>query len=162
MAAARLAQQDVAVEGLEEELGAAAGDGARELLGDRYPVLALGLVLLGSFAGVMMLRHAGGSHIARVRVAMAEANFSALQADTTGGLILLAGILLAIPGFITDAIGVALLVAPLRRALLGVAGLRPSAARRPADGVVDLEPEQWHRVPDPTLPGRRDDEHGDR
>jgi UPF0716 protein FxsA len=123
---------------------------------------ALGLVVLGSFAGVLMLRHAGGSHIARVRVAMAEANFSALQADTTGGLILLAGVLLLIPGFITDALGLALLIAPLRRALLGLAGLRPSAAHRPADGVVDLEPEQWHRVPDPTLPGRRDDDRRDR
>ncbi|HEY6025924.1 MAG TPA: FxsA family protein, partial [Pseudolabrys sp.] len=79
---------------------------------------ALGLVLLGSFAGILMLRHAGGSHIARIRVAMTEANFSALQADTTGGLILLAGILLLIPGFITDVIGLALLIAPLRRALL--------------------------------------------
>jgi len=119
-------------------------------------------VLLGSFAGILMLRHAGGSHIARIRVAMTEANFSALQADTTGGLILLAGILLLIPGFITDAIGLALLIAPLRRALLGLAGLRPSAARRPADGVVDLEPEQWHRVPDPALSGRRDNDRRDR
>ncbi len=89
-------------------------------------------------------------------------NFSALQADATGGLILLAGILLLIPGFITDAIGLALLIAPLRRALLGLAGLRPSAARRPADGVVDLEPEQWHRVPDPALSGRRDNDRRDR
>ena len=123
---------------------------------------ALGLVLLGSFAGILMLRHAGGSHIARIRVAMTEANFSALQADTAGGLILLAGILLLIPGFITDAIGLALLIAPLRRALLGLAGLRPSAAHRPADGVVDLEPEQWHRVPDPALSGRRDNDRRDR
>ena len=115
---------------------------------------ALGLVLLGSFAGILMLRHAGGSHIARIRVAMTEANFSALQADTAGGLILLAGILLVI--------GLALLIAPLRRALLGLAGLRPSAAHRPADGVVDLEPEQWHRVPDPALSGRRDNDRRDR
>jgi UPF0716 protein FxsA len=123
---------------------------------------ALCQVFLGSFAGIMMLRHPGGSQIARIRVAMTEANFSALQADTTGGLILLAGILLLIPGFITDVIGLALLIAPLRRALLGLAGLRPSAARRPADDVVDLEPEQWHRVPDPALSGRRDNDRRDR
>jgi hypothetical protein len=26
-----------------------------------------------------------------------------------------------------------------------------------ADGVVDLPPEQWRRVPDPSLPDKRDD-----
>jgi len=31
-----------------------------------------------------------------------------------------------------------------------------SPARR-ADGVVDLPPEQWRRMPDPELPDRRDE-----
>ena len=117
---------------------------------------ALGLILLGCIGGMLLLRHAGGSHISRLRVAMAEGNFSSLQADATGGLILLAGVLLVIPGFITDAVGLALLVPPLRRAVLGFVGVKPGAARA-SDGVVDLEPEQWHRVPDPELPDRRDD-----
>jgi UPF0716 protein FxsA len=116
---------------------------------------AFGLILLGSIAGMMLLRHAGGSHIARLRVAVAGGNFSALQADAAGGFILLAGVLLLIPGFITDVIGLGLLVPPLRRAVFALAGLRPGAAPRTADGVVDLEPEQWHRVPDPELPDRR-------
>jgi UPF0716 protein FxsA len=120
---------------------------------------AFGLILLGSIAGMMMLRHAGGSHISRIRVAMADGNFRALQADATGGFILLAGLLLLIPGFITDVIGLSLLIAPLRRALFGVAGVRREAARQP-DGVVDLEPEQWRRVPDPELPDRRDGREG--
>jgi UPF0716 protein FxsA len=120
---------------------------------------AFGLILLGSIAGAMMLRHAGGSHISRIRVAMADGNLSALQTDTTGGFILLAGILLLIPGFITDAIGLALLLPPLRRALFGFAGLRREAARAP-DGIVDLEPEQWRRVPDPELPDRRRERDG--
>ena len=120
---------------------------------------AFGLILLGSIAGAMLLRHAGGSHISRIRVAMADGNFSALQADSTGGVIMLAGVLLLIPGFITDAIGVALLVAPLRRALFGLTGLRRQAARAP-DGVVDLEPEQWRRVPDPELADRRNERDG--
>jgi len=71
-------------------------------------------------------------------------------------MILLSGVLLVIPGFITDALGLALLFPPLRRAVLGLVGLRPGAARA-NDGVVDLEPEQWHRVPDPELPDRRND-----
>ena len=120
---------------------------------------AFGLILLGSIAGMMLLRHAGGSHISRLRVAMTGGNFSALQADAAGGFILLAGVLLVIPGFITDAIALAVLVPPLRRALYGLIGLRREAARAP-DGVVDLEPEQWRRVPDPELPHRRDDRDG--
>ena len=112
---------------------------------------ALLLLLLTSFAGGMVLRRAGGNHIARVRMALGGGNISALQADGTGSLVLLAGFLLLVPGFITDAIGLVLLLAPLGAALRR--GPSPAAP----DGVLDLEPEQWHRVPDPSLPRR--DEH---
>ena len=118
---------------------------------------ALGLILLGCVAGMLLLRHAGGSHISRLRGAMAEGNFTSLQADATGGMILLSGVLLVIPGFITDVLGLALLFPPLRRTLLGLVGINPATARRADDGVVDLAPEQWHRVPDPELPDHRND-----
>ncbi len=118
--------------------------------------MALGLVLVGSLAGGMVLRHAGGNHIARVRVALDQGSFTSLQADSTGAVILLAGILLLIPGFITDLLGLLLLIVPLRRAVFG--RFRAAPRRRRADGVVDLEPEQWQRVPDPALPDRRGDE----
>jgi UPF0716 protein FxsA len=121
---------------------------------------ALALVAATSLAGAMVLRHAGGNHIARVRVAMGqgldEGGFTALQADSAGTLTLLAGILLLIPGFITDVLGLLLLLAPLRRALGVLLGLKPAPAR--ADGVVDLEPEQWHQVPDAALTDRRDNQ----
>lgn len=112
---------------------------------------ALGLLILTSFAGSLLLRHAGGSHIARMRVVMAEGSFSSLQADRAGGLMLLAGFLLLIPGFITDMVGLLLLLAAFWP---GAALGRAPAAR--SDGVVDLEPEQWRRVPDPALADRRD------
>jgi UPF0716 protein FxsA len=117
---------------------------------------ALGLVLATSFAGALVLRHAGGSHIARVRTAWDEGSFTALQADSTGGLVLLAGILLLIPGFITDCVGLLLLLAPVWRTLSAALGRGGSPVR--ADGVVDLAPEQWHRVPDPALPKRGDND----
>ena len=106
----------------------------------------------------MVLRHAGGNHIARMQVAMGDGGFPALQADSAGTLTLLAGILLLIPGFITDVLGILLLFAPLRRALGALFGLKPAPTR--SDGVVDLEPEQWHQVPDPALPDRRDEPRG--
>lgn len=117
---------------------------------------ALFLVVATSMAGAMVLRHAGGNHIARVRVAMGDGGFSALQADSAGAATLFAGILLLIPGFITDVLGLLLLFAPLRRALGTLFGVKSSPAR--ADGVVDLEPEQWHQVPDAALSDRRDRE----
>jgi UPF0716 protein FxsA len=119
---------------------------------------ALGLVVLGSLAGVMVLRRAGGNHIARMRVAMHEGSFTALQADSQGGLILLAGILLFIPGLITDALGLLVLLVPLWQSLKVALGRRAPPGR--TDGVVDLEPEQWHRVDDPALPRRHPDNTG--
>jgi UPF0716 protein FxsA len=113
----------------------------------------LGLVLLGSLAGVMVLRRAGGNHIARMRVAMNEGSFSSLHADSQGGLILLAGILLVIPGLITDALGLMVLLVPLWHSVNVTLGRRAPPGR--ADGVVDLEPEQWRRVDDPALPPHR-------
>jgi UPF0716 protein FxsA len=116
---------------------------------------AVGLILLTSLAGAMLLRHGGGSHIARVRNAWDQGSFTALQVDGTGGLVLLAGILLLIPGFITDLAGLLLLLAPLWRTVNAALGRGQPPAAHP-DGVVDLAPEQWHRVPDPALP-RRDE-----
>jgi UPF0716 protein FxsA len=113
---------------------------------------ALALIAVGSFAGLLILRHAGGNHIARVRVALDQGSFSALEADKLGGATLFAGFLLLVPGFITDALGLLLLVVPLRQSLS--AALRRGDTDR-GDGVVDLAPEQWHQVPDPELPNRR-------
>jgi UPF0716 protein FxsA len=118
---------------------------------------ALVLMAATSMTGAMVLRHAGGNHIARVRVAMGAGGFTALQADSAGALTLLAGILLLIPGFITDALGLLLLLAPLRRALGALLGRKLAPGR--ADGVVDLEPAQWHQVPDAALTDRRNNKH---
>jgi UPF0716 protein FxsA len=117
---------------------------------------AFGLLLAASLAGLLVLRHAGGSHIARMRILLDQGSFAALQADSHGGLILLAGILLLIPGFITDIVALFLLVARLRRAVGAAFGGSASPPRN--DGVVDLAPEQWHQIPDPSLPDRRGDD----
>jgi UPF0716 protein FxsA len=119
-------------------------------------IWALGLVIATSFAGALVLRHAGGNHIARIRGAWGEGSLTALQADSAGVLVLLAGILLLIPGFITDLVGVLLLLTQLWRALGAAVGRGETPAR--GDGVVDLPPEQWHRVPDPALPDPDDNE----
>ena len=111
---------------------------------------ALSLILAGSLCGALILRHAGSGHVARIRVALDHGSLAALQTDAWGGLMLLAGILLLIPGFITDIVALVLLVGSLRHAFVG-------AAPRQEVGVVDLTPEQWHQVPDPSLPDHRKD-----
>jgi UPF0716 protein FxsA len=111
---------------------------------------ALSLILAGSLCGALILRHSGSGHVARIRIALEHGSFAALQTDARGGLTLLAGILLLIPGFITDVIAVVLLARLLRHAFAG--------APPRQDGVVDLAPEQWHQVPDPSLPDHRKDE----
>ena len=119
-------------------------------------IVALGLawaVLLqaaSSFAGMMVLRHAGGTHISRVRVAVDQGNVTALSADGTGSLTLLAGILLLIPGFITDVAGLLLLIGAM---------FRRSPQHAADNGVIDLPPEQWHQIDDPVLSDRRGDDH---
>jgi UPF0716 protein FxsA len=115
---------------------------------------ALALVAATSCAGALILRHAGGYHIARVRTAFGQGHFTAWRADGTGGAVLVAGILLLIPGFITDCLGLLLLLKPLQR-LFGTTPGR--GGRGPEDGVVDLAPEQWHRVPDAQLTDRNED-----
>lgn len=113
---------------------------------------ALGLLLATSFAGALLLRYAGGVHVARVRVAVSQGSFSALRADNSGSLVLLAGILLLIPGFITDVIGLIVLLGGLSAALRR----GPAGSGTGDDSVLDLEPEQWRRVSDPALTGRHE------
>jgi UPF0716 protein FxsA len=111
---------------------------------------ALSLVLAGSLGGAFLLRHAGRGHVARIRVAIEQGSFTALQTGTRAGLSLLAGILLLIPGFITDIVALLLLIKLWHRALVAT----PPREK----GVVDLAPEQWHQVPDSLLPDRRNTE----
>jgi UPF0716 family protein affecting phage T7 exclusion len=69
----------------------------------------------------------------------------------------LGGILLVFPGFITDALGATLFVPALRQ--WAARKLAASPAPRPRRGrddrVIDLEPGEWHRIPDRRRGGRR-------
>jgi UPF0716 protein FxsA len=122
---------------------------------------AFALIVALSVLGALVIRYGGAAHISRVRVALGENRLSALQADGSGAMTVIAGILLLVPGFITGAVGLLMLITPLRRLVTGAAGRRSAAGGAANDNVVDLAPEDWQQVPDRQIdkrsgPDRRD------
>lgn len=84
---------------------------------------AITLLLLVSFVGVWMTKRAGLGAARRIRQVTNEGKVPG-QELADGVLILAAGVLLVFPGFLTGALGVALLVPPVR------AGVRLLMLRR--------------------------------
>lgn len=115
---------------------------------------ALPTILLSVFTallGGMLVRLQGFSVLFRAQSQMAQEEVPAIEL-LEGALLLMVGLALLLPGFITDAIGFLLLIPPLRRALivrwlksrgtLQPAGdSRPGAERR-ADRVIEGD---WKR-----------------
>jgi len=132
-------------------------------------VLATLLLLVGiGVAGMALVRRQGLATFARVHRSVQEGRLPV--ADVFEGVcILVAGLLLALPGLLSDVAGVALLLPPFRRLLynalarrLGGAGalargggLRRSAPRREAGcGVIEGQYEEVRPVPPTPLPPR--------
>jgi UPF0716 protein FxsA len=86
------------------------------LVGSRIGVLAtLLLVVLAVFAGIALMRSAGTDAAARIRASMAQ------DQDPSADIMrmamrFIAGMLLVIPGFLTDAVALVLLVPGVQRA----------------------------------------------
>jgi UPF0716 protein FxsA len=76
-------------------------------------LLAVAVLLATSVLGVQMLRIQGRSTIERVSLAVSEHRAPA-RAAIDGLLGFLGGVLLVIPGFVTDALGALLLLPPTR------------------------------------------------
>ncbi len=73
----------------------------------------IGLVILTALIGTAMLRHQGLATLARAQ-AEVQADRLPVRELFTGVCLLFGGALLLTPGFMTDAIGFALLIPPLR------------------------------------------------
>lgn len=129
----------------------------------------VGLVLASSVAGMLLLRHQGFGVMARVRAEM-DAGRDPSRQLAHGAMIVLAAILLVIPGFITDIFAILLLLPMVRdlawrmlkgRIVLatdfGTGGFRT----RPRDKVIDLDDgdysreDDYSRGPDHNSPWRR-------
>jgi UPF0716 protein FxsA len=107
------------------------------------------LFVATSVVGVLLLRKSGRADLDRVRNAFAHDGIRAIHLETPGVAPVIGGILLIFPGFITDILGAALYVPPLRRwaaRMLAERGRR--TGRRRDEHVIDLEPGEWRHLPD--------------
>lgn len=114
----------------------------------------IGLVLLSAVVGIALLRRQGPAAMQRV-VQRMQSGATPAQELAEGALLALAGVLLLIPGFITDTIGLVLLVPACRRALARrmLARHQPGAGAYRA-GTMIIEGEFERRPADPEAPGR--------
>lgn len=122
------------------------------------------LTILTAVAGTLMLRQQGLSLIMRMQSELDAGQVPG--ADLMhGAMIVLASLLLLIPGFVTDAIGLLLFVPPIRDAIArfiisrsNVTIVQGGSVRRSEEGVVDLDADDWSRKDgkdDPSGPSPR-------
>ncbi|MEO0636937.1 MAG: FxsA family protein [Pseudomonadota bacterium] len=130
------------------------------LLGQQIGLWAtLGCILFTAIVGTFLLRWQGLATLNRLRSDMADGRVPA-RAIGDGALLIVAGILLLTPGFVTDAIGFSLFLPPVRAAIFIFFAARVQVvspfggdmahqSHRPSrDGVVDLDESEFsHRDP---------------
>lgn len=107
----------------------------------------LGLLLASSFAGIIVLLHPGRARIERLRVAVTQSGLVGLEAGGEAFLTVSAGFLLLLPGFITDVLGIFLLLPPVRHWIGGRFQRFAQASQGHSSAVVDLDRSDWRDVP---------------
>ena len=100
---------------------------------------AVGLLLLVSLVGAWLVKRQGLGVMTRIREQRSAGRLPATEAFDAA-LILVAGVLLVIPGFVTDALGLLLLVPPIR------AVVRRFVSRRVLREVEMVRSRQWTRA----------------
>ncbi|MGD9915581.1 MAG: FxsA family protein [Rhizobiaceae bacterium] len=123
------------------------------IVGGRIGVLAtIGLVLLAGIVGVALLRSQGAGAVNRIRAAAGTGKVPGREL-AHGAMIMVAGILLIIPGFLTDIVGLLLFVPPVRDfvyRLLGdnvmiVTSFGPLGGAGGRGHTIDLGEEEYSR-----------------
>ena len=138
------------------------------LVGREIGVLAtIGLVLLSSIAGSVLLRIQGFGVISRIQRDL-EAGRNPGRELAHGVMILIAGILLIIPGFFTDIVGLLLFLPPIRDLgwklvrdrvqIVGDFGMFRNAQSARRGPVIDLDEDEFTRTRNPDTPWRQIDD----
>jgi UPF0716 protein FxsA len=136
------------------------------LVGGKIGLLwTIALVILSGVAGSLLLRIQGFGALNRIRAEL-DGGRDPGRELAHGAMIMLAGVLLLIPGFVTDIIGLLLFIPPVRDAAwrflkrrivvsgsfsTGFGGFR----NRGRDAkTIDLDADDYSRTPDPKSPWR--------
>ncbi len=138
------------------------------LVGSQIGVLpTIGLVILSGLAGGILLRIQGFGILARIR-RQVESGSDPSRELAHGVMVLVAGILLLIPGFVTDILGILLFIPPIRDfgwyllrdriavvSDFGVGRWNPRHDVRSGRKTIDLDKDDYSKAPDETSPWRR-------
>ena len=103
------------------------------------------LLLAGSAAGIALLSWLGRRFLARVMASLQERDQADVAPQPGGVMTGIGALLLALPGFITDVIGIALLLPPVQR---WIAANIVVVRTEHADRVIELKDDEWRRMPD--------------
>jgi UPF0716 protein FxsA len=133
------------------------------LVGEAIGITAtLSLTLLAITAGAVFLRRQGTAALQRIRAELA-ANHVPARPFADAAMIALAGFLLILPGFVTDAVGIALFIPAVRSAIWRAAGSRLQITRlrredfRPRRArVLELDPSEYDAPSRADTPWRPD------
>lgn len=122
----------------------------------------LGLGLLSTIAGAMLLRRQGLKTVLRMRAESAAGQLPA-AAFLEGAVLAVASMLMILPGFITDVAGILLFVPAVRRFLgrrireqIAIRAARRQPFRPARPGVVELDPSEYARRSPAESPWRPD------
>lgn len=155
-------------------------------VGSEIGILAtLGLILLSGFLGIFLMRWQGFGLLAKIQAESSSGRMPGRDL-VHGVMILLAGFLLLLPGFVTDILGLLLFIPPIREFVWqlirsrinilstgfpgGLGGFsRPGSKSGPGNSyrndeddpnIVDLDDEDYHRT-DMKRDRRREIDHHD-
>ncbi|MBB6260787.1 UPF0716 protein FxsA [Paenochrobactrum gallinarii] len=144
------------------------------IVGSHLGVLAtIGLLILSAILGFFLLRIQGFSLLQRIRSETAAGRVPDREV-VHGAMLVMAAILLIVPGFFTSAIGLLLFMPPVRdfvwnrflRGKMVVSGAYTNSASYSNnnsyrgnspysdDNIIDLDPEDFSSKPDPNSPWR--------
>lgn len=146
------------------------------LIGGQIGVLStLGMILVTAILGSILLRVQGFATLARIQEQSRSGAIPGKEL-VSGVMILIAGVLLLTPGFVTDSVGFLLFFPPFRHFLwstiaskvvvktkqsfgAGQDGEPFESRRRPnQEGVVDLDPSEFSEKPNPDSPWNKLDD----
>jgi UPF0716 protein FxsA len=141
------------------------------LVGREIGVLAtIGLTVLTAIIGSALLRVQGFNVLRRAQAEL-DVGRDPGREIASGTMIIVAAILLMLPGFVSDLIGLSLFIAPVRDAVWRViksrinivTGFGSGGGRRRDPRTIDLDPDEYSggaqgAKPDPNSPWRRLDQ----